>query len=385
MDSGISILFFGTQMALGGAQKLLLDQARWFHGHGNQVTAVFFYDKQGLSDSWRQGLGFPLLTLSKTGPTGNIIARTVGLVGGLFQLWRLLRRGHFDVIETFTYDSNLLALPLAWLAGVKARIATHHGMIERFPRWIERLHSLIINAGIASVLVSVSSKTSEQAVRAGIKPQHLRVIPNGIPPLDHSGVDRLQRRSEMGLEDADILLLSVGRLVYQKGHEYLIRAVPMILSRFPRVKVMICGDGALRAELAAEVSGLNLAGSVSLQGNRSDLNRFLESADIFVLPSRWEGLPIALLEAMGSGLPVVATQVEGVEEVVQHGVQGFLVPPGDTQALAHALLELIQQPGLRTEMGNAARRRIDESYTIDIMCTRYQRLMLDLLQDSRVN
>jgi glycosyltransferase involved in cell wall biosynthesis len=142
---------------------------------------------------------------------------------------------------------------------------------------------------------------------------------------------------------------------------------------------MICGEGALRADLQAEIDRMQLSSSVRLQGNRSDIERFLESADVFVLPSRWEGLPVALLEAMGAGLPVVATRVEGVEEVVEHDGQGLLVPPGDLEALVRSLLRLIEQPDLRERMGKAARKRIEESYTIDIMCERYLRVMLELL------
>jgi glycosyltransferase involved in cell wall biosynthesis len=379
MTRRLSILFFGTQMALGGAQKLLLDQARWFHARGNDVTAIFFYDKEGLGEKWRKGLGFPLLTLSEIGPGGSLARRYFGLLGGLLRLWALLRRGHFDVVETFTYDSNLLALPLAWLAGVPVRIATHHGMIEGFPRWIERLHSWTVNAGAASALVSVSNKASEQAAQAGIRREHLVVIPNGIPPMGSAAADRNRMRSDLGLQDTDILLLSVGRLVFQKGHEFLVQAMPRILSRFPRVKVMICGAGSLRGDLQAQIDGLQLSSCVTLEGNQSDIERYLVSADVFVLPSRWEGLPVALLEAMRAGLPVVAARVEGVEEVVQHEIQGLLVPPGDSGALGDAVLNLVERPDRRVSMGEAARKRINEFYTIDIMCERYHGLMLDLL------
>lgn len=380
MRGDLSILFFGTQMALGGAQKLLLDQARWFDAQGNRVTAAFFYDKQGLGERWRRGLGFELLTLTQIGSTGGLLAKAIGLLVGLVRLWSLLRRGRFDVIETFTYDSNLLALPLAWLAGVPVRIATHHGTIEGFPGWVERLHAWMINLGVASILVTVSNKTSEQAVRTGVKPEHIVAIPNGIPLIGPAALDRRQQRGQLGLGETDVLLLSVGRLVYQKGHEFLVRAMPAILSQIPGVKVMICGDGPLRAGLEREIESRELTASVSLQGNQSEITRFLDSADVFVLPSRWEGLPVALLEAMGSGLPVVATHVEGVEEVVQDQVQGLLVPPEDAGALEQALLKLIPRPELRAKMGQAARQRIEESYTIDIMCEKYRGVMLDLLR-----
>ena len=365
-------------MAIGGAQRVLLDQARWFRAHGHGVSAVFFYDKEGLHGAWQEGTGLPLLTMTQLHDQG-LISKARALVQGLVMLWRLLRREHFDVIETFTYDSNLLALPLAWLAGVPVRIATHHGMIEGFPRALERLHWWLMNAGVASIVISVSTKALEQAAKMGAKRQRMIVIQNGIVPADsdHAGGDNL--RGEMGLAQDDVLLLSVGRLVYQKGHEFLIRAMPSIIGRHPKVKAVICGEGALRGALHAQIAELRLEDSVILTGNRPDIDRFLNTADIFVLPSRWEGLPVALLEAMSVGLPVVATHVEGVEEVVQNETQGLLVPPGDSEALAVALIELIGRGEARRRMGEAARQRIEESYTVDIMCGRYLRVMSDLM------
>jgi glycosyltransferase involved in cell wall biosynthesis len=378
VDRKLSILLFGTQMAIGGAQRVLLDQARWFREHGHLVTAVFFYDKEGLHSAWQEAMGMPLLTMTRLRDQG-VFSKARALVQGLVRLWSLLRREHFDVIETFTYDSNLLALPLAWLAGVPVRIATHHGMIEGFPRRLERLHSWLVNVGVATILVSVSTKALEQAARSGAKRERMIVIPNGIVTAssDHSGGNGI--RHELGLAQEDVLLLSVGRLVYQKGHEFLVGAMPAILGRHPRAKAVICGEGALRGALQAQIAELRLENSVFLTGNRPDIQGFFNAADIFVLPSRWEGLPVALLEAMAVGLPVVATHVEGVEEVVQNRSQGLLVPPGNAEALATALIELIGRGEGRRRMGEAARRRIEESYTVDIMCGGYLLIMSQLM------
>ncbi len=382
MRSKLNILFFGTQMAIGGAQRLLLDQARWFHDHGHSVTAVFFYDKQGLQARWEAGLGFPLLTLASVGPRANLLQRPWALVAGLVKLWMLLRRGHFDVVEAFTYDSNVLALPVAWLAGVPARIATHHGIIENFPAWIEKLHAWLVNVGIASILVSVSGKTLEQAIHSGIRPDRNTVIPNGIAPTVIESVDKRDVRRGIGVKNGGPLLLSVGRLVYQKGHEYLVHAMPRILGRYPDTKAVICGEGALRSALERQISELGLEDCVKLLGNRNDISQYLASADVFVLPSRWEGLPVALLEAMAAGLPVVATRVEGVDEVVENERQGLLVPPQDSNALAEALLQLIGDPQLRKQMGAAARHRIQTHYTLDIMCEKYLQVMTSFVRPS---
>jgi len=290
-EEELSILFVGTQMALGGAQRLLLDQARWFDGHGHRVVAAFLYDKQGLAHEWSAGLGFPLLTLSSIGSSQNLFKKVGGAIAGLARLWSLLRGGRFDVVESFTYDSNLLALPLAWMAGGAVRIATHHGIIEGFPRLMERLHSGLVNVGIASILVNVSRKVLEQAAGAGIRREHMTVIPNGIPPGDGNRANDPALRHELGIRADETLIISVGRLVYQKGHEYLIQAMQDIVRAFPLAKTIIFGEGPLRGQLEAQIDRLAIADAVQLPGNRTDIERLLRSADIFVLPSRWKDCP----------------------------------------------------------------------------------------------
>lgn len=373
----------GTQMALGGAQRLLLDQARWFHANGHRVTAAFFYDKQDLAEVWRQGAEFPILTLSRIRSTGNLFNKIAGLSSAMLSLWILLRSRKFQVLESFTYDSNLLAVPLAYLAGVPVRIATHHGIIEGYPRVLERLHAALVNTGMASKLVNVSRKVLEQAASAGIRREHMTVIPNGIPQGESAHLDRASTRVELGIAPDDVMILSVGRLVYQKGHEYLVQAMHRLLPDFPRARAVICGEGPLRSQLEAQIERLGLARSVQLVGNRLDIDRFLRSADIFVLPSRWEGLPVALLEAMDAGLPVVATRVEGVEEVIQEESQGLLVPPEDARGLVEALRAVLADPDVRRKIGAAGRDRVRTGYTTDIMCEKYLALMQNLLQPAQ--
>ncbi|MBI5963251.1 MAG: glycosyltransferase family 4 protein [Chloroflexi bacterium] len=375
----LSILLLGTQMAVGGAQKVLLDQAGWFHKRGHKVFAVFFYDKENLQSRWQTASDFPIINLKALPENGGATVNVVLLVRGLFSLWRLLRKEKIDVIETFTHDSNMLALPVAWLARVPVRIATHHGVIENFPRWRERIHTWLINHNFAQTLVAVSSRIQEQALLEGINSKRVAVIKNGIAPLSLERVNRPEFRKEAGLKDEDLFAVSVGRLVYQKAHSVLIQAMPSVLKKYPNFKLGICGDGVLISDLEALILKLELRNSVKLLGKRDDVKGFLSAADIFVLPSRWEGLPIALLEAMSAGLPVVATQVEGVDEVVKDGEHGFLVPVENSEALADAILQLLDNRRLRREMGEAAKAHILEQYTEDIMCEQYFQIITKLL------
>src|SRR4030095_421834 len=136
-----SILLIGTQMAIGGAQRGLFDQAHWFKSHGCKVVVAFFYDKEGFHEKWKQAVDFPVYNLQAYERGAGFLRQGLFLMRGPWRLWGLLKRERFDVVETFTHDSNLLGLPLAWLARVPVRIATHRGKIEAFPRWRQSLHS----------------------------------------------------------------------------------------------------------------------------------------------------------------------------------------------------------------------------------------------------
>ncbi|MBI5352971.1 MAG: glycosyltransferase [Chloroflexi bacterium] len=375
----LRILLLGTQMAIGGAQKVLLDQARWFHERGQKVFAVFFYDKEGVQAKWQADSDFPVISL-KAFKSGNLgIINMILIIKGSFALWRFLRREKIDVIETFTHDSNLLALPTAWLAGVPVRIATHHGIIENFPDSYGKVHTWLINHGTAQTLVAVSSRIREQAIREGVNEHRIQVIKNGIEPLSLEGISRPEFRKEAGLKDDELFLISVGRLAYQKAHSILIQSMPALLKEFPNLKLGICGGGVLKRRLETQILELGISDSVKLLGRWDSVTGFLAVADIFVLPSRWEGLPIALLEGMSAGLPVVATNVEGVDEVVKDGEHGFLVPVEDVNELTNAILKLLKDKHLRLNMGAAAKRHVLEYYTEDIMCEQYAQIMTKLM------
>jgi glycosyltransferase involved in cell wall biosynthesis len=368
-----SILLIGTQMATGGAQKVLLDQAGWFHTRGYKVSALFFYDRENLHERWQSNSTFPIVNLHAFRKGAGLFANAFALLGGLFRLWKLLRQDKPQVVEMFTHDTNMLVLPLAWLAGVPVRIPTHHGLIEGFPRWRERVHAWMVNH-LSQGIVAVSDLTRQKSLDEGILSRKITVIPNGIVPVDLSDFNRNEIRREMGFTDKDVVLISVGRLVYQKAHEYLVSALPAVLKEMPNIKVAVCGDGVLRAELEKQISSLGLENVINLLGVQPKVTKYLAAADIFVLPSRWEGLPIALLEAMSARLPVIATRVEGVDEVVQEGVHGILVEPESAEELAKAILQLSANIEGRQHMGNASHLRVLELYTIDRMCERYLKI-----------
>lgn len=379
---GFSILFIGTQMAIGGAQRGLFDQARWFDSNGYKVVVAFFYDKEGFHEKWKQAVDFPVYNLQAYERGAGFLRQGLLLIRGLWRLWGLLKGERFDVVETFTHDSNLLGLPIAWLARVPVRIATHRGKIEAFPRWRQVLHGVLINTRIAHTLIAVSDQTRQQAMQEGIWESRITVIPNAVKPLDITSVNRDVVRKDLGLNEDDIFLLSIGRLTYQKGHEFLVQAMSKVTSRFPNAKAGICGDGPLRSQLEAQIIEAGLSNHVKMLGTWEDVSPLLASAEIFILPSRWEGLSRALMEAMAAGLPVIATQVDGIKDLITDSVNGLLIPSEDAEALGNSILQLIDNIEMRKRIGVAGQAHVLRTHSVDDMCKKYYDFMLGLLQDS---
>ena len=373
-----SILFLGTQMTVGGAQKVLLSQAEWFYQRGYPVTVAFFYDKEGLRKHWDARYDFRVIDLEARRPGANPVLNAWFLLRALIRLGRLLRRGRFSVVETFTPDSNLLGLPIAWLMGVPVRIGSHHGRIQNAPRWLEWLHGRLINSRVATALVAVSSRVKELAVTGeGIRPERVTLIPNGVnlPPegaYPQEKIDHLRQNLDIH-PDAPVLI-SVGRLSRQKGHRYLLAAIPGVLACFPQAVLLIVGDGPQRADLEQQARHLGVETSVRFLGTRDDVYHLLAAADVFVLPSVSEGMPMALLEALGMGVAVVASNLTGIADVIEDGRHGLLTTPGKPDSLAHAVNRLLEDDALRADLSESGKQLVRQEYTVDRMCERYESL-----------
>ena len=372
----LSILLLGTQITVGGAQNVLLSQAQWFREKGYSVTAAFFYDKDNMCAEWDSKYAFPVIDLGAWHPHKSRVTNLLLLVVGLFRLVILLRTNKIDVIETFTPDSNILGLLAARLAGTPVRIASHHGYIEGAKSWSGRLHGWMVNRGFAHRLVVVSDQVRRIAIsEEKINTEKVVVILNGITPVrirDSKEDVRSRVSRNLNLNADDLLVLTVGRLTIQKGHTYLLDAIPNILEHCPKAKFLIAGDGHLRSALEEKVANLGIGNSTYILGTRADIPDLLYSADVFIL--LWEGLPLALLEAMSTGLPIVATQVEGVKSIIANNVNGFIIPSKDAGAISEALIKILGDSKARKRFGDHNKMLVENEYTIDRMCERYEEL-----------
>ncbi len=213
----------------------------------------------------------------------------------------------------------------------------------------------------------------------GIQPDKVITIPNAmdIPDFEteaYLGAHRDRLREELAVPEDGVLAVTSARLDWEKGHTYLLRAIPDVLRIYPDTVFAFCGDGYLRVELEKQAFELGIKENVRFLGIRHDMLALLRAADIFVMPSLAEGLSLAMLEAMVAQLPVVVTEVQGSTDVIESGKNGFLVPAADSDALARVLCSLLAQPEIWESIGEDARQTVVDSYTIDRISQQYEKL-----------
>jgi glycosyltransferase involved in cell wall biosynthesis len=245
-------------------------------------------------------------------------------------------------------------------AGVPAVVQTFH--LPWLLRDSRRVPGLLRTLRDVDRLVTVSRLQADTYARVGVPAAALTTIPNGVAPRG-PGPGREEARRRLGLGPDQPVVLATGRLVDQKGHRYLVDAVPRVVAELPDVAVVIAGDGRLHDTLARQAESLGVADAVRLLGHRPDARALLDAADVYALPSVAEAMPMALLEAMDAGLPAVGTAIIGTAEVLEDGVTGVLVPPRDPRALGEALIQVLGDPALRSAYGAAAKRRYEACYT----------------------
>jgi sugar transferase (PEP-CTERM/EpsH1 system associated) len=300
----------------------------------------------------------------------------------VWQLFRLFRRVRPDVVHTHAWGTLCEGLIAARLAQVPVVIHGEHGTLQLKPRQARAQRWAWRRAGH---LLSVSSRLADRmAERVGIPRDQVTVIRNGVDLSRFVPVDRHEARRAIGLPPDTLVFGAVGRLVPVKNHALLLDAAAELASGGVACSIVIAGDGPLRGSLEDRVNALGLSDRVRLLGHRSDVEQVFAALDVFVLPSRSEGMSNTILEAMASGLPVVATNVGGADELVINGETGLLVPEGSAPALATALRTLATDATRRRAMGRAGRLRIERQFSLTTMIREYEGFYLGAIRGRRL-
>jgi len=385
----VRVLQVVSDLGVGGGQEVVRTLARYLTEVGCVPVVATLRDGPLRADLERSGITVEVLQ----GRTRSLAA----LPAAISELRRLHRelaaiiaRHRIEVIQTHLLRSlDFLILTLRTEPGVRAVFWTFHNarldlrpdQLPGYPwlLWPKRLLYRLLYRGAARFVdgfIAVSDDVAA-SVRRNFRPPRGRVftIANGVDTERYGlRIDRGAVRDRVGIPGTARVLIVVAKLMEQKGHVVLLRALPRLLESYPDLHVLLLGDGPLRSMLTAQVEELRAAARVHMVGNRRDVSDLLAASDLFVLPSLWEGLPMALLEAMATGLPVVITRVSGSGEVVVDGDSGLLVPPGDAERLGAAIGALLDEPDRARHMGRAARQRVERSFSARAQASRHAEL-----------
>jgi glycosyltransferase involved in cell wall biosynthesis len=375
----IVVLHIIDDLNVGGAQELVVLLARRMPP-GTRAVVCSLQTGQGVKRRLEEA-GAEVRVLGRPRPSiVSPIKFMAYFLLSLRDILRLCRRLSPTAIHCHLSDSVLLGVLAAAIARVpKVGITKHTPFMlpkrhKLDPRNILRMAILRVIYRKAGKVMAVSRQT-ENALRERLsfQPGALELAPNGVAIGPAGGRPRpAGLRESLGLTDTDVVALNVGRLVPVKGQLCLVDAMGRIKDRQPGLKLLIAGDGEMRPRLEERIRELGLLGRVMLLGARDDVADLLAASDMAVISSFSEGTSLALMEAMATSKPILATAIPGNMDVLTHGVNALLVPPKDPDALAAGLEALATDPVLARGLAGAAWRKADESFNIERVAGRYQ-------------
>jgi len=359
-DSPRRVFLMVESFNMGGSEHQLVELAQRMHSSRYQVT-VGCLRAEG-----------PLLEELKRAAIPVVEFRSKGLLRpqGIYQLLRLsrfLRKNQFHVTQTYDLYSTLVCVPASWLARTPVVVSSRRDLASwwwytprnrRILRCIQNLSSFVVGNSMAVRDFLINED--------GLDPAKIRVILNGIDADSYNGNRDDRETLFPSVRGDDKLIAVVANMnVPTKGHQDLVEAASRICADYPKARFVLIGDGKERSNIEQRIGELGLQQHFMLLGRRMDVPRLLNCCDLSVLPSWAEGLPNAVIESLAAGLPVVATRVGGIPEIIEDGESGLLVPPHNPDDLAEAILRVLNDSEFARTLGRAGKDRVQKVFSFD--------------------
>jgi glycosyltransferase involved in cell wall biosynthesis len=358
------ILFVSTSTTIGGAEKTLVTLATRINHQNTEISGVVSIKTEGTYARLLRENNIPVWSFD----------RTCGQFSDVKHLAQIIDREKPDIVHAFMYQ----AIQIARLAKSFTRAPFRLISSPRVNYRTRSRLSLLLDLGLKhrDDLVITESEASRRFLieKLCYSPDVVMTIHNGIDPTHRTVTheERVKIRAGINLGPGDILIGAMGRLDTQKGFDVLIDALSL-LKKYP-LSCAILGEGPERPRLEQLIADHHLQKNVHLIGEVEQPDAWLSAFDVYCLPSRWEGLPNALLEAMRRGLPIIASDVDGVPEVITSGTDGLLVAPENVEGFADALKTLANDPPLREKLSSNAKTTVAERYSLVRMIKDYEHI-----------
>lgn len=371
MQKKINIVHLIPALGVGGAEKVVLNFCKKINKEKYNLIIAYWGNREELLEPIKNtGVGVIKLRLRK-----------VISINTILRVSKLLKKVSAHLLHTYFIDADIIGFLASKISKVPMIINIHS-----YPFPVKKNHCFryrLMSLGVNRILCVSNTVKNHLVSYVGINPEKISVVYNGIDLKELSGEktegEKKQIRKTLGIKEGCQIIGNISRLISDKGHKYLLLSIPHVLKIYPNTIFLIIGDGELKTELINLSKTLNIMDRVIFAGTRNDIPDLLSIMDIFVFPTFHEAMGISVLEAMAMGKPIIATDDAAVPEIIQNGKEGFLVHPGDPNALSEAILRLLDDQKSTQEMGRLAKERV-KIFSDEAMARQIEKIYTEILQ-----
>lgn len=379
----INLLFFISSYGIGGFERVLKDLVDNFDKTRFNITVVLcypFYKSKHISAKMRQKY-FRFLSWNEV-ERFEIDLKSQFQVQVILRLVKILKKQKTQVLFFFSLGMGTFIAPLAGkIAGVPFIVRTSANLLEGlYPRIFRHLDTFLIKFIQKIVFPAVYLK-DEYLKYFKINNHKISVIYNGVNVSSYAlNYQTSHIKQELGVTSKNKIIGIIANLIPVKAHEVLIKALPLVIEKFPNIKLLVIGEGPRKPELTTLVSELNLENKIIFLGYRSDIAELISIFDVGVLCSKSEINPVAILEMMASGVPVIASRVGGIPEILKHEKNGLLFSEGEWDELSQCIVRLLENKKEADLLGKAAQNQVRDNFSLQGVIDNYQNLIINLFQ-----